>query len=63
MIFKDKVKNPVGKTINTLTSNISGEYTANVMSLFCEQNGIAHEFTAPYIPESNEVDERNNNGT
>ena len=60
MIFKAEAENQLSKTIKVLRSDRGGEYTSNAMSTFCEQNGIVHEFTAPYTPESNGVAERKN---
>ena len=48
MIFKAKAKNKLWKTIKVFILDRGGEYTSNALSLFHEQNGIVHEFTAPY---------------
>lgn len=36
-------------------SDRDGEYTSNAMFQFCKENGIIHELTTLYTPESNRV--------
>jgi transposase InsO family protein len=46
--------------IKRLRTDKGGEYESNYFKEFCEQNGIIHKVTHPYLPESNGVAERNN---
>ena len=50
----------MGKKIKRLRSDRGGEYDPNTLKVFCEQNGIVHETTAPYSPEQNGIAERKN---
>ena len=60
MTFKAEAENQLGQTIKVLKFDRGGECTFNALSLFCEQNGIVHEFSAPYTPAFNGVAERKN---
>ena len=46
--------------VQTVRSDNGGEYTSNEFKKFCAENGIAHQFTNPYMPEQNGVAERLN---
>ena len=46
--------------IKRLRTDRGGEYESNYYKEFCEQNGIIHEVTPPYSPESNGIGERKN---
>uniref|UniRef100_A0A2N9GEZ3 Integrase catalytic domain-containing protein n=1 Tax=Fagus sylvatica TaxID=28930 RepID=A0A2N9GEZ3_FAGSY len=58
--YKTEVENQKNKRIKRLRTDRGGEYESNPFSEFCEQNGIIHEVTPPYSPESNGVAERKN---
>jgi transposase InsO family protein len=58
--YKIEVKNQKNKRIKKLRTDRGGEYESNPFKEFCEQNGIIHEATPLYSPESNGVAERKN---
>ena len=43
-----------------LRSDNGKEYTSDKFNQFCEEAGIEHQLTAPYIPQQNGVSERKN---
>ena len=53
------MENQLGKKIKIIRSDRGGEYDVP-FDEFCLQNGIIHQTTAPYSPQSNGVDERKN---
>jgi transposase InsO family protein len=53
--YKIEVKNQKNIRIKRLRIDRGGEYESNPFMEFCEQNGIIHEVTPPYSPESNGV--------
>ncbi|PNX71449.1 retrotransposon-related protein, partial [Trifolium pratense] len=59
-IYKAEVENKLNVKIKRLRTDRGGEYDSNSLSDFCEQNGIVHEVTPPYSPESNGIAERKN---
>jgi hypothetical protein len=59
-IYKAEVENKLNVKIKRLRTDRGGEYDSNSFSDFCEQNGIVHEVTPPYSPESNGIAERKN---
>lgn len=58
--FKKLVENQSGLKIQTIRSDNGKEYTSEKFNLFCEEAGIEHQLTAPYIPQQNGVSERKN---
>jgi transposase InsO family protein len=58
--YKAKVENQLGKKIKHVRSNRGREYFSNEFDLFYLENGIIHEWTPPYPPQSNGVVERKN---
>ncbi|CAM8930593.1 unnamed protein product [Rhodiola kirilowii] len=58
-MYKLEVENQLNKKIKRLRSDRGGEYVEPFGTL-CAQNGIIHEVTPPYSPQSNGVDERKN---
>ena len=59
-VYKEEVENQLDKKIKRLRSDRGGEYVTNSLKEYCEENGIIHEFTAPYCPQSNGIAERKN---
>ncbi|KAL8124691.1 hypothetical protein AgCh_012369 [Apium graveolens] len=60
IIYKTEVEKQTSKLLKRLRSDRGGEYTSNAFNEFCANNGIVHEVTPPYTPESNGVAERKN---
>ena len=56
--YKAKVENQLNRKIKRRRSDRGGEYI--FLNDFCEKEGIIHEVTPPYSPESNAVAERKN---
>ena len=57
-MYKAEVENQLGRKIKRVRSDRGGEYL--LLNKFCEKEGIIHEVTPPYSPESNGVAERKN---
>ena len=51
--FKKMVENQKERQIKVLRSDRGGEYFSKEFSIFCEENGIIHQMTAPYTPQHN----------
>ena len=60
IIFKTEAETQTGKILKRLRSDRGGEYMSTSFNEFCKSNGIIHEVTPPYTPESNGVAERKN---
>ena len=58
VLYKAEVENQLGRKIKRVRSDRGGEYL--LFNDFCEKEGIIHEVTSPYSPESNGVAERKN---
>ena len=58
--YKAKVENQLEKKIKRVRSDRGGEYFSNEFDSFSSENGIIHERTPPYLPQSNGVAERKN---
>ena len=58
VLYKAEVENQLGRKIKRVRSDRGGEYL--LLNNFCEKEGIIHEVTPPYSPESNGVAERKN---
>ena len=59
VLYKTEVENQLNKKIKVLRSDRGAEYESPFAN-FCAHNGIIHETTTPYSPQSNEVAERKN---
>jgi transposase InsO family protein len=58
--YKAEVENQLEKIIKRIRSDRGGEYFSNEFDLFYSENGIIHEWTPPYLPQSNGVVKRKN---
>ena len=58
LTYKAEVENQLNKKIKRIRSNRGGEYV--LFNDYCVKEGIIHEVTPPYSPESNGVAERKN---
>ena len=56
--YKAEVENQLDRKIKRIRYDRGGEYIR--LNDYCESEGIIHEVTPPYSPESNRVVERNN---
>ena len=56
--YKAEEENQLDRKIKRIRSNRGGEYIP--LNDYCENEGIIHEVTPPYSPESNGVVERKN---
>jgi len=61
LLYKAEVENQLSRKIKRVKSDRGGEYIS--FNDFCEKEGIIHEVTPPYSPESNGVAERKKNKT
>ena len=59
VLYKAEVENQLNRKIKVVRSDRGGEYVSPYAE-FCAQNGIRHEFTSPYSPQSNGIAERKN---
>ena len=58
--YKTEVENQLEHYIKVLRPDRRGEYETGLFDKFCEENGIIHETTSPYYPQSNGEAERKN---
>lgn len=54
------MENQSGCKIQVVRSDNGKEYTSAEFNMFCEEDGIEHQFTALYTPHQNRVSERRN---
>ncbi|KAD4584610.1 hypothetical protein E3N88_22211 [Mikania micrantha] len=59
-MFKTSTELQYGRKIRVLRTDRGGEFTSREFSLFCEQEGITRQLTAPYSPQQNGIVERRN---
>ncbi|GJW92205.1 retrotransposon protein, putative, ty1-copia subclass, partial [Tanacetum coccineum] len=59
-VFKNEVKNQLGKTIKALRSDLRGEYINQQFKDYLKACGIVQQLTPPYTPQHNRVSERRN---
>ena len=57
--YKTEVENQLDKKIKMIRSDRGGEYESPFAEI-CLENGIIHQTTAPYTPQSNGIVERKN---
>ena len=60
MKFKAFADNQTGTKLNALCTDRGGEFLSNEFIVFCDENGIHKQLTAPYTPKQNGVAERKN---
>ncbi|GJW67473.1 retrotransposon protein, putative, ty1-copia subclass [Tanacetum coccineum] len=60
LVFKNEVKNQLGKTIKALRSDRGGEYISQEFKDYLKACGIIQQLTPPYAPQHNGVSERRN---
>ncbi|KAJ8763013.1 hypothetical protein K2173_023218 [Erythroxylum novogranatense] len=60
MTLSRKLQNEKGMSIASIRSNHGGEFENEKFRLFCEENGIFHNFSASRTPQQNGVVERKN---
>jgi transposase InsO family protein len=58
--YEAKVKNQLEKKIKHFMPDHGDEYFSSELDSFCVEDGIIHESTPSYSPQSNEVAERKN---
>ena len=58
--YKNELENQLSKKIKRLKFDRGREYESNHFITFCDEQGIIHETTPPYSPDSNGVAERKN---
>jgi len=58
--YKSTVENQKEKKIKILRSDRGGEYFPTEFTLYCKENGIIHQTSAPYTPQQNGLAERKN---
>ncbi|GJX34683.1 zinc finger, CCHC-type containing protein [Tanacetum coccineum] len=59
-VFKNEVKNQLGKTTKALRSDRGGEYISQEFKDYLKACGIIQQLTPPYTPQHNGVSERRN---
>ena len=59
-IFKELVENLFEKKIKILRSDNGGEFTSDEFKALCKEVGTKREFSTPYNPQQNGVEERKN---
>lgn len=56
--YKSVVENQNERKIKILRSDRGGEYFSTEFTLYCEENGIIHQTSAPYTPQQNGLTKR-----
>lgn len=59
-IFKNRVENESCLKIKCLRSDRGEEFISNVFNIFCEDNGIKRQISAPKTPQQNGISKRRN---
>jgi transposase InsO family protein len=58
--YKSVVENQNERKIKILRSDRGGEYFPTELTLYCEENDIIHQTSAPYTPQQNGLAKRKN---
>ncbi|CAN1342175.1 Retrovirus-related Pol polyprotein from transposon TNT 1-94 [Linum perenne] len=58
--FVLKIESSFPFTVSSIRSDHGGEFTSETFSVFCQEKGINHTFSAPRTPQQNGVVERKN---
>jgi hypothetical protein len=58
--IKARAETESGSKLKGLRTDRGGEFTSNLFTVFCNENGIKHYTTTPYTPQQNGVVERRN---
>lgn len=56
--FKTMVETQSGQKVKVLRTDNGGQYTSKEFSAICEEAGIVHQLTVPYLPQQNGVSKR-----
>ena len=56
LLYKSEVENQLGRKLKRVKPDRGGEYV--LYNDFCENEGIIHEITPPYSPQSNGITEQ-----
>ena len=59
-IFNNRVENEFGVKIKCLRYDRGGEFTSRKFNIFCEENGIKRQLSAPRTPKKNGIAKRRN---
>ena len=59
-LFKTRIELETGNKIATIRTDRGGEYTSNIFTQYCLDNGIRRELTQAYTPQQNGISERRN---
>lgn len=59
-VFKARVERSSKSKVEVLRTDRGGEFTSKEFVSYCEIQGIARHYTAPYTPQQNGVVERRN---
>lgn len=58
--YKSRVEKETGSYIRCLRTDRGGEFTSQVFTYFCKENGIRRQLTYAYTPQQNGIAERKN---
>ncbi|KAI3684116.1 hypothetical protein L6452_33335 [Arctium lappa] len=58
--FRLLVENETDEKVKTLRSDRGGEFLSKSFTMYCDETGLKHHFSAPYSPQQNGVVERRN---
>ncbi|KAJ9560140.1 hypothetical protein OSB04_005300 [Centaurea solstitialis] len=58
--FRLLIENVTDEKVKTLRSDRGGEFLSKSFTMYCDETGLNHQFSAPYSPQQNGVVERRN---